>query len=186
MANPKGENLDLTPKEEAFCQHYVANGELKKDAAIAAGYADKAAPFAATRLLKKEKIRARIRELGKERFERLCIDKDRLIYEAYCIAKTSIEDVLDSAGFIKPLDEIPEEARRAIQSLEVDEIFAGRGIERTCIGHAKKLKLHDKKTALEFIAKMSGFLTQKIEHSGSVSLEQLVAGANPDKEEEKS
>ena len=184
MPNRKGENADLTPKEEAFCQHYVASGELKKDAAIAAGYTEKSAPEAATRLLKKEKIRARIRELSDERFERLCIDKNRLIYEAYCIAKTSIEDVLDSAGFIKPLDEIPEEARRAIQSIEVDEIFAGRGAERTCIGHAKKLKMHDKKVALEFIAKMSGFLTQKVEHSGSLSLEQLIAAANPEPETE--
>ena len=56
------------------------------------------------------------------------------------------------------------------------------GSERVWNGYIKKIKFWDKPRALELLGKNQKLFTEKVEHSGSVTLEQLVAGSH---EEEK-
>lgn len=134
-----------------------------------------------------------------------------------------IADLYDSANCLKRVADIPEDARRAIVAVEVDEIFefseseelvarldkvedlvplllAGlpkavitpeiAGIvdslrrwaspkknerKRHLIGYTRKVKLADKKGALELAGRRDGIFKDKVEHSGSVTLEQILA-----------
>jgi hypothetical protein len=46
------------------------------------------------------------------------------------------------------------------------------------VGEIKKFKLYDRLKALELRGKQLGMFIQKVEHSGKVSLEELVSAAN--------
>ena len=67
MARPKGlGNADLTPKEQAFAEHLVANGGNGTKAAIAAGYSAKGAHVTASRLKRNPKVLKFLREMSQE------------------------------------------------------------------------------------------------------------------------
>ncbi len=72
---------DLKRKEERFCLEYAVdyNGTA---AAKRAGYAEKSAAKTACRLLKDERVMARIRELQKEQAKRLCLSSDLIVIRA--------------------------------------------------------------------------------------------------------
>lgn len=74
------ENPDyITPKQQAFIQHYVSNGGNGTQAAIAAGYSPKGAAVMAHDLLKMEKIRKRLQPKRDEEKERLGLDADWIV-----------------------------------------------------------------------------------------------------------
>ena len=68
----------LLDKREQFCQQFLtdANGT---QAAIRAGYAERSAHVAASRLLRNDKVQHRIAELFQRRAEKLEIDHDRIV-----------------------------------------------------------------------------------------------------------
>ena len=75
-------------------------------------------------------------------------------------------DLFMPDGSFKPLDEIPEVARRAMAGIEIVELFDGRGNNKKHIGYVKKFKFVDKKGALDSIAKILGMMREKVEVSG--------------------
>lgn len=81
------ENPDyITPKQQAFIQHYMANGGNGTQAAISAGYAEKSARVTASELLKMPKVQKRLQGEKEEQKERLALDADwivsKLMHEA--------------------------------------------------------------------------------------------------------
>lgn len=170
----------LTPKEERFCEEYVTdlNGT---QAAIRAGYSERSAPVTASRLLIKANVVQKVQALMDERSKRTRIDADTILKELLRLATVDITEAFDSMGQLKPLNEIPEDVRRAIAGLEVHELFDGQGEQRSIIGLAKKVKFWDKPRALELLGKHLKLFTDKVEHSGSVTLEGLVAGSKEEK-----
>ena len=54
-------NIDLKPRERKFCEEYLRLGK-KEAAAIAAGYTEKSARNAATRLMKKDECLVHTRD----------------------------------------------------------------------------------------------------------------------------
>jgi phage terminase small subunit len=73
----------LSQRESAFCVHFTAIGsdtfENGTNAAIAAGYSDKSAHVAASRLLKRDKVRNRISELHEKNMQRNMITVDKVL-----------------------------------------------------------------------------------------------------------
>jgi len=65
-------------RAERFCQEYIVDLHVT-NAAIRAGYAEKSAHVQGSRLLKKDKVRARIEELMKERSKRTLVDSDFVV-----------------------------------------------------------------------------------------------------------
>lgn len=117
-------------------------------------------------MLKYVNVQERLSQLAQERSKRTQITADRILEELYRIATCDLGLAYDSAGWLKPIHEIPEEVRRAMQGLEVDEIFAGQGDQRSIIGHTKKARFADKNKALELLGKHLKLFTEKHEHSG--------------------
>ncbi len=81
VARLSEKGTDLKRKEELFCLEYAVdyNGTA---AAKRAGYAEKSAAKTACRLLKDERVMARIRVLQKEQAERLCLSSDLIVIRA--------------------------------------------------------------------------------------------------------
>lgn len=105
------ENPDyITPKQQSFIQHYLANGRNGTQAAISAGYAPRSAAVTASELLKMDKIRKRMEPQEREERERLALDGDWVVHR-----------------LMKEADNAPSDAAR-IRALEllgkVEGIFA--------------------------------------------------------------
>lgn len=170
--NPK--KKAYTERMELFCRAYVLHGNASQ-AARDAGYSLLRAGSTGRDMMKKKAVIDRINELKSQRNERLELNADDVLREIYKIATTDLKAFYDSNGSLLPIHQWPEGAGKLVASVEVDEIFDGFGKEREHIGYTKKLKLWDKLKALEMLAKHLKLLTEKHEHSGSMTLEQIIA-----------
>lgn len=90
------------------------------------------------------------------------------------IASLDIRGALNKDGSIKPPDEWPDELALALSGFEIDELKDSDGDHS---GDRKKIKLLDKLRAIELLMKNRRMLSDRVEHSGSVSLEQLVTAS---------
>ena len=93
---------------------------------------------------------------------------DRLLQELGCIALTDVRNVFDDNGETLSPHDLDEPTARAVASVEIEEKAGAT---------KRKYKLNDKRAAIELIARIKGYMAaDKIEHSGRMTLEELVAG----------
>lgn len=77
------EEKRLKGRMEKFCEEYITDYKAER-AAVAAGYSPESARTAAWRLLRKDEVAARIRELENIYIEQHCYgSKDRIVREAW-------------------------------------------------------------------------------------------------------
>ena len=79
----------------------------------------------------------------------------------------------DADGNLLPLQQLPEDARRAVVQFEAESV----GQDGEAVTQLRRVKLADKLKALELLARHLGMLKDKVEHSGTVTLEELVLGS---------
>ncbi|MFO0467326.1 MAG: terminase small subunit [bacterium] len=124
-------------------------------------------------------------EREKERRERYAAAVDRrkehnreVVNRALlAMADTDISQAYDKeTNTLLKVHDMPESIRRAIASIEVEELFDGRGDDRRQIGVVTKVKLWDRNKSVETLARSLKMLTDKVEHGGKVTLADLVAG----------
>lgn len=127
---------ELSAKQKRFCAEYIVDYNGTK-AAIRAGYSEESAAVQASRLLKNDKVLARVRELQEKYNETHCYaDKNRLISEAW--------EIFENAMANKPVMIWDSGKHEYVESGEYT--FDGRTAAK----------------ALEFIAKLNGHMTDKI------------------------
>lgn len=168
----------LTPKQERFCLEYVIDFNATR-AARDSGYSAKTAMEQGYQLLQIPSVRQKIEELKAEQDERLLITSDMIRARLWEIANVDPALAYDENGQLLPIHKIPEEVRRAIAGIDIYKDFT-EGVE---IGETKKLKFWNKNQALELLGKTRKLFTEKVEHSGKVTLEDLVAGSNEEKKD---
>ena len=109
---------DLTAKQQQFCKEYLIdlNGT---QAAIRAGYSQKGASVAATKLLANGKIQAQIGKLDKARQERVQVDADWVLYmlRKNVMRAMQEEELFDAEG--KPKGIFKYEGSVANKALEL-------------------------------------------------------------------
>ncbi len=166
----------LTPQRERFCQEFLVdlNGSA---AAVRAKYSARSAKEQACELLKEPAVAARVQELMDERAVRLEIKVDEVITRLDVIGDLDIGECFDERGKFKPIQEIPAHVRRCIKSIKVFEEFEGFGKDRVQVGEVREITFWDKIKANELIGKHRKLFTDKIEHSGLLTLEDFVAGS---------
>lgn len=167
---------ELTPKQEKFCREYIISMNFY-EAALKAGYTESIAKSNSQEFLSHAGIRKRLKELQAPTVARLEMTADQVLTELYRIATCDIGEAFNEDGSMKMVHQIPENVRRAIQAVEIEQLFDGVGKDRIQIGHTKRIKFWDKNKALEMLGKHFRLLTDRVEHTGSVTLEQLVAGS---------
>jgi len=165
----------FTPKKAHFVLLYLKPGSdtyfNATKSAIGAGYSKKTARSIGQRLLTNVDIAAAIAEAQKTIAERVGITLERWLQELCHSGFLDPIDLFEDDGSLKLIKNMPESARRAINGLEVTEIFdAAEGDQKMAIGLLKKIKLISKNDSLEKIGKHLGYLKEEVKHSGNINI----------------
>lgn len=156
----------LSIKEKKFCAEYVID-ENGTRAAIAAGYAEKSAAVAASRLLKKANIQAEIAKLRDKSLAKLEITRDWVLNELKLVASSRGSMFWNPDGSPKDITDLDDVADACIAGYEAVELFDGsQGDQKHVTGLVKKVKLNDKLRALEMLGKHLKLFTDKVELTG--------------------
>lgn len=75
--------------------------------------------------------------------------------EQACIAFLDVRELYNDDGSLRPLSEMSDEARAAIQSIDIEKRVSGSGNEQE-VFIVRKVKLHSKAAALESIGRALG------------------------------
>lgn len=145
----------LTPKQAKFLAHYLETSNAS--AAYRHAYNSKGSEASintcAWELLRHPEIARRVEDAKRRLIEKAETSLERLIREAAAVALFDPLDLFDGEGQLKPLQDIPELARRAIAGIEVTSIRAGGEGE---VGRVTKVRLSPKVSALELLGKWLG------------------------------
>jgi phage terminase small subunit len=157
----------MTPRQVRFVQEYVkdCNGT---QAAIRAGYSQNGAHVAGQRMLRNVAVKAAIAERQAVIAEKAELSAVRVLEELRRLAMADLLSCFDERGHLKPLKDIPADARAAIASVKVTKqnLTTGDGIVDDVI----EIKLWNKNQALDTLAKHLGLLVEKVEHNGAIEL----------------
>lgn len=166
----------LTPKQEAFVARYLLDLNATQ-AAIRAGYSEKTAQQQGSRLLLNVLVQEAIAKGREKTAAKLEITKERIVDE---LAKIAFADIRKAVRWGKsPIDTTSENASpnglgiypvELVPSEEIEDEIAAAVSEVSLTQTGIKIKMHDKKAALVDMAKMLGFMVEKHEHSGEISL----------------
>ncbi len=161
----------LTPKQEAFVAQYLLDLNATQ-AAIRAGYSEKTATEQGSRLLTNVKVQEAIAKGREKTAAKLEITKERIVEELAKIGFSNMLDYMRAGTDGDPyldFSNLTREQAAALAEVTVEDFKDGRGEDARDVRRIK-FKLHDKKGALVDMAKMLGFMIEKHEHSGEISL----------------
>lgn len=149
-------------KHEAFAQG-LAKGLSASEAYVAAGY--KESRSAASRLSTNVNIEARVAELVNKSAQRAETTVERVLQELGRLGFSDIRKAFTAHGSILPPEEWDDDTAAAIASIEVvsrntDEKDSDG---RTVVEHVHKIRLWDKNSALEKLAKHLGMFIERSE-----------------------
>lgn len=155
-------NQLLTQKQLRFIEEYLVDLNATQ-AAIRTGYSAKTAAAAGKRNLDNPKIWTEIQAAMEERSERTEIEQDRVLKEEAYIAFADIGQIFNGDSLISP-DQLPEQVRRAISSVEVIETADKDGNLTT----RYKYRFWDKGRSLERVSKHLGMYGDNAKPGGTV------------------
>ena len=160
----------LTVKQERFAQKYIELGngtEAYRQAYDAENMStQRAISVEACRLLDNPKVALRIQQLEDLQLKRHAVTADRAIVEMAKIAFSDIRKAFDEKGNFKPIHELDDDTAAALAGIEIDELFEGFGRDREQVGNTRKIRIADKKAALDSLFKHLGLFTDKLELTG--------------------
>lgn len=146
----------LTPKQERFCEEYLVDLNAKQ-AAIRAGYSEKAADSTGTRTLAYPYVAERIAEMQAARSQRVQVTQNMVIEElrrvAFANMKTFVKWGPDRVDLLSS-EALPDDATAAVA--EVRQTV-------TQHGGSMGIKLYDKLGALQLLGKHLGMFVDKSE-----------------------
>lgn len=161
----------MNDKQKRFCQEYVVDLNGTK-AAIRAGYSEKSAQVTASRLLNEPIVLHKITELQAELAQRTGITVERVLQEYEKLAFANMQDYIqvqqDGSAFLD-LSKLTRDQAAAIATLNIDEeteTLDDEEAEEIGVGKLQRvrkirIKLADKKGALDSIAKHLGMFLDK-------------------------
>ncbi len=168
--------MALTPLRSRFVDEYLVDTNATQ-AAIRAGFSARTAKATGSKLLKDPEIAAAIAAAEKARSVKVGLQAEDVLKALMEIAFLDPADIFTPEGTLKPLDQIPREARRAIVGLEVETLYDTVDGVRQPVGQLRKVKLADKVRALEDLAKHLGLLREKLEVSADASFAEILKAA---------
>jgi phage terminase small subunit len=168
IASRSGEHqlsgMTLTPKQARFVEEYVVdlNG---KQAAIRAGYNPKTAEVQGSRLLRYAQVEEALKAAVQARSKRTQITADRVVTELAKLAFSNIFDLVtvqsDGSVFVD-LSRVPRDQGAALHEVTIDEYTEQAGEEARKVRRIR-IKLHDKKSALDSLARHLGIVINRRE-----------------------
>lgn len=165
MTKKKKSPAKAADKQRIFVREYLLDRNGKR-AAIAAGYSRKTAEAAASRLLRNVKVAAEIEQLTEKRVEKLEITADRVLQELARLAFLDPRKFFNDDGSLKQITELDDDTAAALAGMEVEDLFEGRGEDRTQLGCTRKVKFNLKLGALQALGKHLKLFTETLELQG--------------------
>jgi phage terminase small subunit len=173
--------VTLTAKQERFVDEYLIDLNATQ-AAIRSGYSEKTARQLASRLLSDVDIQDEITKRRAALSEKKGLTVERIVDEMIKLGFSNMQDYMKVGGDGLPqLDwsGLTRDQAAALSEVTVDTV-AGHdedenGFKRDTT--RVKFKLNDKRAALVDLGKHLGMFGDKLEHSLSQTLEQLVLGS---------
>lgn len=167
----------MNDKQRRFVEEYLIDLNATQ-AAIRAGYSAKTAYSAGQRLLKDVEVQRAVTDAQGKRSARTEITQDRVLQELARIGFADMRKLLRWTGNLPKMDEAKAEESGEVEisvanfvqlfdSDELDDDTAAciSEISQTKDG-ALKVKLHDKRAALEAIGRHLGMFKDRVEHTG--------------------
>ena len=173
---PATETSELNTQEETFCREYLIDCSATR-AAIRAGYSKASAHSQGCRMLQRKPIRDYIAKLVKEKSTKQGLSVDLVLSRLLEIGTVDIAEAFDKKGRLKNIHDIPEEVRRAISGVDVEQLYEGSGKDRFESGVVVKLKFWDKNKALENLGRYLKLFVDKVEIKDGSGLAEKLAKA---------
>lgn len=150
--------MALTAKQIKFCQEYTIDLNATK-AAKRAGYKIKSAKSIGSENLTKPDILEYISELNEQTASELQITKQKVLDGYRKLAFYDPRKFYDDKGELIPVLELDGDTAFALAGFEVTEEWAEdeKTKKRFVVGQTKKIKMSDRRGALDGIAKMLGY-----------------------------
>mgnify|MGYP003387114439 CR=1 FL=1 len=168
----------LTLKQRTFADEYLLTHN-KKASAIKAGVSAKSAGTTGGRLCKNvdvsKYISLRRCQIQDELEASYCTTKDRLLRELAAIAFLDPAKMFDESGNILPMHTMDEMTRRAIASIDVEELA---NTDSELIGCVRKVKTSSKIAAIELLGRHLGMWGQNNDGERSILNIRIITDKN--------
>lgn len=155
----------LLPQHERFLGYYMVHFNGSR-AAREAGYSVRSAGQVAHEILKRHEVQAEISKRRHAMAEDMAdIAKERVEYELMSVGLSNMADMAPMLGDGTPAENLKLLTRTqaaAVKRITVEEFRDGRSDWRTV--RRTKFELHDKTRPLELVAKMKGWVIDKVQH----------------------
>jgi hypothetical protein len=109
--------------------------------------------------------------------------KEKVLREMRELSYFDIRKILAEDGSVLAPKDWPDEVAKAVVGMDVADLFEGKGQEKIQTGIMKKIKFVDKVRAIEMQAKNLKLLTEQVEHTGKVTLDDLIMSTQKSKGE---
>ncbi len=149
------ESQNLTPKQQKFCEEYLIDLNATQ-AAIRAGYSEDSARQIGSDTLSKAYIQDYINIRQKEISDKLKLTQERILQEYSKIAFFDIRNAFDDEGRLKNIQDLDDGTAGAIAGIESLDEIETMGEETFKSGTLRKIKVWDKRAALDSICKVLG------------------------------
>jgi phage terminase small subunit len=165
-------------RHEKFAQE-LSKGKTADEAYALAGY--RPSRSNASVLRTNQNILDRVSELTAKGAERAEIDIARTLKELVRLGTSDIRDAFTEDGQLKSPRSWSDDFAASVASIEVSTKNLGKAADgSTEVEYIHKIKVWDKNSALEKIARHLGMFIEKVEHSGSINLmPTIVSNAKP-------
>lgn len=162
--------MSLTPKQQRFVEEYLVDLNATQ-AAIRAGYSARTARQIGDENLSKPDVAAAVAAAQAERSARTEITADRVLKELAKIGFSDIRKIFTPGGNLLSPSDMDEETAASVSAVEVVTRRVpsedGEGFD---VEYIHKVKAWDKLGALTQIGRHLGMFTDKVYHSGGVTL----------------
>lgn len=163
--------MPLNLKHQRFVAEYLVDKNATQ-AALRAGYSAKTAYSQGQRLLKNVEVAEVISSKAEKQVEKLEITAERVLRELALIGFANMEDYMrvgDDGDPYLDFSALTRDQAAALQEVTVEDFKEGRG-ENARDVRKVKFKLADKRAALVDLGRHLALFTDKIDHSGIVTL----------------
>lgn len=177
MGDTKTDKKSLTYNETIIVHEWMINGHnrLRAYQKVHPDANDNTAATKASVLFKKQRIQDYVEKQHQKLLNNYGVTEGRILEELAAIAFLDIRDIVDEDGSLRPISQIPEQARRAIAGIKIKATYEGPlKLEEAKI---KSIILSKKDGALKTLALYKKMLTEKHEIAASDDLAAAIIGA---------
>jgi phage terminase small subunit len=165
----RGGATGLSDRERIFVARYLTDRNVAT-ASSACGISRQAGAL----YLQREHVQRAIEDKVVELEHAAEVTAELVLLELKGILLTDPAGALSPNGAVLPLREWPEDLRRALSSIDVEEIWEGRGVDRSQVGEVKKLRFWSKTEAAQQLLRVLGEFKDKVELTHKTHAEMML------------